>query len=300
MMRKQRGLFARVRLFVLLTLVLILPSVGMAQDHHNGLEKEDLSPAPAQPGADRAKNASPAQPQSGPNTADDTAKANELKQASGKLLFNIDTSSTITVRGEYLDEFEENPGYLKVSDTGEEVSDDTAHYTNGEDFDDVDWKMAGVDDAYNDSQALSFSAKYERDLSNQSGFELAYGIRNTESEGPPSYNASGGFGSSDVTNHNLVGIYNHGFDLLRSKLIAGIDLLHSQSDSTTYGGRSVESDIDQQFSYQKGSWKLWAHVLNLLDEKYAERVSYSSSSMERSYTSGEPLNAYVGLSYTFN
>ena len=478
---------------------------------------------------------------------------NELKQASGKLLFNIDTSSTITVRGEYLDEFEENPGYLTVSDTGEEVSDDTAHYTNGEDFDDVDWKMAGVDDAYNDSQALSFSAKYERDLSNQSGFELAYGIRNTESEGPPSYNASGGFGSSDVTNHNLVGIYNHGFDLLRSKLIAGIDLLHSQSDSTTYGGRSVESDIDQQWdieaevmspflqyevsplervrlslgarydtvtysakghkvsrgvrtdydestdfsnvspkagitvdlgfeqslwlsygqgfvapsrtylfvgsrgydanpdldperanhyevglrgqlinsrlnyditvyrtdiedmlvadnnidryvnageiriqgvetamgyavsdqwrfdlaytyadneyvdfvsgtsdysdnslsaspkhhlnarvtwmpiqglsaelewnsissyytnagnddpwgkenrpdlfnlrlSYQKGSWKLWAHVLNLLDEKYAERVSYSSSSMERSYTSGEPLNAYVGLSYTF-
>jgi iron complex outermembrane receptor protein len=54
-----------------------------------------------------------------------------------------------------------------------------------------------------------------------------------------------------------------------------------------------------RLAYQKGSWKLWAHVLNLLDEKYAERVSYSASDEERSYTSGEPLNAYVGLSCTF-
>jgi outer membrane receptor protein involved in Fe transport len=55
-----------------------------------------------------------------------------------------------------------------------------------------------------------------------------------------------------------------------------------------------------RLSYGTGPWKFWAHVLNLLDEKYAERVSYSASDNERSYTSGEPLNAYVGLSYTFN
>jgi outer membrane receptor protein involved in Fe transport len=167
----------------------------------------------------------------------------EKKQASGKLLFDIGTASTVTLRGEYIDHFEENPGYLNVSDA------------SGEDFDDIDWREAGVDDAYNDQQALSFSAKYERDLSSQSGFELSYGIRNTESEGPPSYNASGGFGSSDATTQNLVGVYNHGFDFFGSELIAGIDLQHSASDSTTYDGRSVDTGIAQQ-------WDIEAEVMS--------------------------------------
>jgi outer membrane receptor protein involved in Fe transport len=169
--------------------------------------------------------------------------ANELKQASGKVLFNIGASSTFTVRGEYLDEFKENPGYLRVPSADEL------------EFDDIDWKNAGVDDAYNDEQAMSLSAKYERDLSNQSGFELSYGIRNTESEGPPSYNPRAGFGSSDVTNQNVVGIYNLGFDFFRSELIVGIDLQHSASDSTTYDGRSVDEDIAQQ-------WDIEAEVIS--------------------------------------
>ena len=73
---------------------------------------------------------------------------NEQKQVSGKLLFNIGSSSTFTVRGEYLDQYEENPGYLTQAKYHE------------------DWQQAEVDDAYNDEQAMSFSAKYERDLSN--------------------------------------------------------------------------------------------------------------------------------------
>lgn len=163
---------------------------------------------------------------------------NEQKQVSGKLLFNTGSSSTFTVRGEYLDQYEENPGYLKVPDT------------SSQEFDDIDWKKAEVPDAYNDEQAMSLSAKYERDLSNQSGMELSYGIRNIESEGPPSYNADGGFGSSDVTNQNMVGIYNLGFDFFRSELIVGVDLQQSTSDSTTYDGRSVNSDIEQEWDIE--------------------------------------------------
>jgi outer membrane receptor protein involved in Fe transport len=64
-------------------------------------------------------------------------------------------------------------------------------------------------------------------------------------------------------------------------------------------GKADRPDLfNLRLSYEKGSWRLWAHVLNLLDEKYAERVSYSSSD-GRKYTSGEPLNFYAGLSYTF-
>jgi iron complex outermembrane receptor protein len=154
---------------------------------------------------------------------------NELTQVSGKLLFNVGSSSILTVRAEYLDEYTENPGYLSQ-----------AQY-------DADWQQAQVLDAYNDEQALSASAKYEVDLSDRSGLELSYGIRNTESEGPPSYNATGGFGSSDVTNQNMVGIYRHGFDFLRSELVAGIDLQHSASDSITHSGRSTTTSIAQQW-----------------------------------------------------
>lgn len=153
----------------------------------------------------------------------------ERTQVSGKLLFDINSASTFTVRAEYLDSYQENPGDLTQ-----------AQY-------DTDWQQAEVQDAYNDEQAKTVSVKYERDLSNQSGMELSYGIRNTESEGPPSYSATGGFGSSDVTNQNMVGIYHHGFDFYRSKLILGIDLQHSASDSITYSGRTVDSDIAQQW-----------------------------------------------------
>ncbi|MGD9006611.1 MAG: TonB-dependent receptor, partial [Desulfobacteraceae bacterium] len=222
---------------------------------------------------------------------DRTAK--ELKQVSGKVLFNIGDSSTFTVRGEYLDEFKENPGYLEVSDPPKPDDDDFDPEAEFVTFEDVDWKEAGVDDAYNDEQAISFSAKYERDLSNQSGFELSYGIRNTESEGPPSYNPRAGFDSSDVTNQNVVGIYNHGFDFFRSELIVGIDLQHSASDSTTYDGRSVESDIAQQ-------WDIEAEVMSPFlqyEVSPVERVRLSLGARYDNITysaTGYKINAYTG------
>lgn len=150
-------------------------------------------------------------------------------QVSTKLLLDPDSYSTFTIRSEYYDKYEENPGSL----TQEQW--------------DRDWQRAEVYDAYNDEQAKSISAKYERDIGDNSGLELSYGIRNTLSEGPPSFDATGGFRSSDVTNHNLVGIYRYGFDFFRSELIAGIDLQHSASDSKRHSERSVDSSVDQQY-----------------------------------------------------
>ena len=51
-------------------------------------------------------------------------------------------------------------------------------------------------------------------------------------------------------------------------------------------------------NYDTGVWSLWGQVRNLTDEKYAERVSYSSRS-GRSYTPGEPLSVNVGFRYSF-
>lgn len=155
--------------------------------------------------------------------------ARDRTQVSGKLLFDLDSHSELTFRAEYLDRYEENPGSLTQ-----------AQY-------DEDWRQAGVSDAYNDEQSTSASVKYERDLSNKSGLEVTYGIRKNQAEGPPSYSATGAFSSSDVTNQNMVGLFRHNFDFYKSQVIAGVDLLHSASDSTKYVDRDPSSAVDEEW-----------------------------------------------------
>ncbi len=154
---------------------------------------------------------------------------NERDQISGKLLFDINDSSTLTFRAEYLDRYEENPGDLTQ-----------AQY-------DSDWQQAGILDAYNEEKSLSGSLKYELDLTDHSGIEVSYGYRENEGEGPPSYSATGGFGSDQETNQNLVGFYRHNFDFYDSLLIAGVDLLHSAADDTKYNGRSAADALSQEW-----------------------------------------------------
>lgn len=155
--------------------------------------------------------------------------ANERKQMSGKLLFAPSDNSMLTLRAEYLDVYLENPGDLTEAQFEE------------------DWLQAGVSDAYTDEQAKTLSAKYELDLTNHSGIEISYGVRNTDSEGPPSYSPTGGFSKSDVTNHNMVGLYRHSFDAMDSQLIVGTDLVRSISDSDTFSGRDTTSSITQHW-----------------------------------------------------
>ncbi len=51
-------------------------------------------------------------------------------------------------------------------------------------------------------------------------------------------------------------------------------------------------------NYDTGVWSLWGQMRNLTDEKYAERVSYSSRS-GRSFTPGEPRSINIGVRYSF-
>ncbi len=154
---------------------------------------------------------------------------NERKQVSGKLLFEVSDDSLLTMRAEYLDTYLEDPSSLTQAQYEE------------------DWMQAAVEDAYTDTQAKSFSTKYEHDLSEQAGIEISYGVRNTESEGPPSFNATGGFSSSDVTNHNVVALYRQNLETLDSLFIVGTDLLRSSSDSDTYAERTTSSSIAQHW-----------------------------------------------------
>jgi outer membrane receptor protein involved in Fe transport len=171
----------------------------------------------------------------------------------------------LTVRGEYLDVYLENPGKLTQTQYDE------------------DWLQAGVPDAYTDKQAETLSAKYELDLTNDSGIEISYGLRKIESEGPPSYSPTSGFISSDVTNHNVVGLYRHGFDVMDSQFIVGADLLRSISDSNTHTERNTTSDLSQHWDVEANNtspffqYEFWPYekVLVSLGARY-DRIRYSA------------------------
>jgi outer membrane receptor protein involved in Fe transport len=200
---------------------------------------------------------------------------NERKQLSGKLLFAPSDNSVLTLRVEYLDVYLENPGRITQDQYNE------------------DWLQAAVYDAYTDEQVETLSAKYELDLTNHSGIEISYGLRNTESEGPPSYSPTSGSISSDVTNHNIVGLYRHSFDAMDSQFIVGADLLRSISESDTYTDRNTTSDISQHWDVEANNsspfvqYEFWPSekVLVTLGARY-DRIRYSAE--------GYKVSSYTG------
>ncbi|MFA7619165.1 MAG: TonB-dependent receptor [Thiohalomonadaceae bacterium] len=155
--------------------------------------------------------------------------ARRRRAASGKLQFAPDLQSSVTVRAEYLDNFQEDPGSLSE-----------AQFKS-------DWRQAAVLDAYNDEESVSGTVKYERQLGSRSALDISYGVRHSQTEGTPSYSAIGGISSNDVVNHNLVALYRQDFEASRSQLITGLDLLHSALDTTTFEGRTTSSAVAQQF-----------------------------------------------------
>ena len=52
-------------------------------------------------------------------------------------------------------------------------------------------------------------------------------------------------------------------------------------------------------NYEDGPWNFWGQVRNLSDVKYADSVSYSTYSHDRSYGPGEPRTFMAGARYKF-
>ncbi len=155
--------------------------------------------------------------------------AKERDQISGKLLFDLNDSSTLSFRGEYLDRYEELPDDLTQNQY------------------DSDRQQAAVLDAYDQEKSISGTVKYELDLTDHSGVEISYGYRDNEAEGHPSYRPDGDFSTQNEINQNLVGFYRHNFDFYDSLMIVGVDLLHSAADDTTHAGRTAAESISQEW-----------------------------------------------------
>ncbi len=160
---------------------------------------------------------------------DRTAK--KRKAISGKLVYDFDDNKSFSVRAEHLDTSEETPGSL----------DDAEYY--------ADWQQAAILDAFTDDQMSSAIFTFDTDLDEHSGLELKYSIRKRETQGMPSYSASGSYSESTSMNHNIVATYNREFDFLKSRVIAGIDLQKSIIDSNGFAARSADSAVDLSKSY---------------------------------------------------
>lgn len=152
------------------------------------------------------------------------------KRISGKLMFEYGEDSTLSVRGEHLDLYKENPGTISK-----------AQY-------DANWRQAGVTDAYVDQKLSSFSAIWNHNISDNTAFKVSYGIRASEEEGPPSWSATGAFGLEKGLTNNLVPQIQHKFDFLQSQLIFGVDMVHDDVSEKALQGRTSSSAVDADFA----------------------------------------------------
>ncbi len=92
--------------------------------------------------------------------------------------------------------------------------------------------------------------------------------------------------------HELMGAYNTSFE---NQVVTEVDNVSTFSTATYKGHNILNSRIT--FGYK--NLELWGHLLNILDDLYAVRVSYSSFRKENSYTIGNPRAFHLGLKYNF-
>lgn len=163
--------------------------------------------------------------------------AQQRKAASGKLVYDFDTDTNFSVRGEYLETYEENPGKLTLEEY------------------EADWLQAALDDTYSDERSAVAIFSFVTDLGENSGLDIKYSIRDYHTEGLPFWSLKGVYSESDTLSQNIVATFNHDFDFLDSRIIAGVDFQHSNSEEIGFNGRLDTSGIDLQ-----ESWDLLAKV----------------------------------------
>lgn len=75
------------------------------------------------------------------------------------------------------------------------------------------------------------------------------------------------------------------------------DVSSQYADDANEVSYSRPTLVNLRTSYNWQDWSLWAHIINLTDEKYASYVSGEAGDV--GYYSGRPLTFFAGLSYTW-
>ncbi len=94
---------------------------------------------------------------------------------------------------------------------------------------------------------------------------------------------------SITAEYELVGAYNTSFEVQVAND-------NGTFGTATYDGHNV---FNFRAAYTLKKFEIWAHALNVFDELYAARASFSNFRNENSYTIGNPLAFHGGVRYTF-
>ncbi len=151
---------------------------------------------------------------------------NSRKTLAGKITKDLSDESLLTLRAEYLDVFKENPGTLSTSEYN------------------ANWQQAGMQDAFTDEQMATASAAYMYAPNDVSELNFGYSIRRHNEAGHPSYSATADYGEDEVLNQNFTGTYRRDFDFYRSRVIGGLDVVHSDANEVNFNGRNSSAAID--------------------------------------------------------
>ncbi len=152
-----------------------------------------------------------------------------------KLIHKPDDTSKLTFRAEYFEMFRQ------VQDSLTE-----AQYEEN-------WRQSGVvnNDTFSDTESLTMSIKYENEISDASGFEVSYTMRDKDATDNPtaSYKDPG---TTEEVFHSATLLYKRNLGYMDSRLIAGVDLQHGSEESHAvddyYNPTTTESswDIDSK------------------------------------------------------
>ena len=131
-------------------------------------------------------------------------------------------------------------------------------------------------------------------------FDSNVDYSNTDMQTAPNYLANTSITYKPLKNlgltleHEQVGEYNTSFE---GQAVIGTDSAgNSINGTSTYKGHSI---FNLRASYRIKQFDLWIHGLNLFNELYAVRASYSTWNKENTYSIGNPRAFHFGVKYNF-
>ncbi len=150
-----------------------------------------------------------------------------------------------------------------------------------------------------DNLSISYSGSYATHKY-ISFFDNNVDYSNTDMQTAPNYLAMASINYKPIKKlsltleHEQVGRYNTSFE---GQAVVGTDSSGTDVLGTTmYDGHSV-FNFRANFEYQ--NFEIWGQMLNIFDELYAVRASYSTFRKENSYSIGNPVALHLGLKYNF-
>jgi len=167
--------------------------------------------------------------------------ARDEKAITSKGVWTISDESKLTVRVEYQDKLIEQPGTLSQEEYDE------------------DWKQATINDAYEDTQFKTLSARYENQINENISTKVSYSGRKTIISGPTALSYKSGYVDDDYMDQNLVLESHWDFTPGSSTLVAGADIQYSDVNETSL---DWETNVSTTPGDVEKNWDILAEVLS--------------------------------------